>query len=106
MFRNEPPSGIFTEAQFHGQEVPFSYNLPNLDSIKTRAPNYSQKKGKPRFEPLKKNSDPSPVSYDPKIERQSKRSRSPSFKFNQEKVSNYLQAIITRKKGLPGPTDY
>ena len=46
------------------------------------------------------------MTYDPNIERQSKRSRSPSFKFNQEKVSNYLQTILTRKKGLPGPTDY
>ena len=65
-FRTEPLSGIFTEAECHGKEIPFSYNLPDIDKTKTRQPNFSLSKTKEsRQDPLRVSLEPSPVSYEP-----------------------------------------
>ena len=46
-----------------GIQTPHSYKTPDLETIKTRSPNYSQKKGVPRIPKELKDQTPSPVKY-------------------------------------------
>jgi hypothetical protein len=78
----------------------------NLDSIRPRIPNFTQKSKMERFKKTARTNEPSPHSYSPDDRQNSKRVNSPNLLFGKAPMVTYMQRHIKNKSYMPSSAHY
>lgn len=102
-------TGLFNVSEWHSIQSPKPghYNAVDMDKIKSRSPNYSQRSKVDRFKSFDKTNAPSPLSYKPDdLATSTARQKTPALSIPKDKLVNFMQRHIKNKSYVPSSASY